>query len=776
MGKDSKDKKDKKDKKNKSPKDKKGYNFRKSTRQKKKYKQSSSSGDSDSSDSEWTPGCDESNDFDVLEYQKFIQKIFPSKNQKEKIRQMNKIDKMLNKRKKKKKNNKKIKEKEVEESDENIEETEEDNDSEEEIDEKQWEKTMKKTAKEIGEKYYADSTDDEEEYIIKYIIDEDNDQDTNEQIISNMEQPKFNIIFTVGGFEDDEDDDFGGPVTLEQLMNGYQFEEEEEEEKNEVIEKKVAPKDRVFFKNQRVFVQTPKMKKKEAGTIIDKVITKKKFNNKYKVKLDKGKTMPKVTNKFITLMDDEEVDYRESLKQMKELLKLKKTKGNKAMMKQLEKFATAQEKKDKEKKEKEIEAKKHKNQLTFRKLINGKKRINDFKFFRSLDLEKQEKIIDEIKKINEHSNTDTPHRIRLLESNLPTKYKTSALKKINMLSYMDPGSGEYYKIKQWVDNFMRVPFGINMKLPIKFTDGIDVCNKFMEDAKKTLDDCVYGLDDAKMQILQFVGQWITNPDAVGSAIAIKGPPGTGKTTLIKEGISKILQRPFAFLALGGATDSSFLEGHSYTYEGSQWGKVVDILIQCRCMNPVIFFDELDKISNTPKGEEITGILTHLTDTTQNTQFHDKYFSSVDFDLSKVLFIFSYNDESKINPILKDRMYRIHTDGYKTPQKLVIAKNYLIPKIEKNVNFKENEINVTDEVLTHIIDNYTENEKGVRNLKRCLEIIYTKLNLYRLMKPDTKLYGKEQSLKIEFPYTVKTEDIKILLKKGDYSSVPFGMYI
>ena len=218
-----------------------------------------------------------------------------------------------------------------------------------------------------------------------------------------------------------------------------------------------------------------------------------------------------------------------------------------------------------------MKQKKHKNQLTFRKLINGKKRVNDFKFFRSLDLEKQEKIINEIKKINEHSNTDTPHRIRLLESDLPTKYKTSALKKINMLSYM-VGSGEYYKIKQWVDNFMRVPFGINKKLPIKFSDGIDVCNKFMEDAKKTLDDCVYGLDDAKMQILQFVGQWITNPNAVGSAIAIKGPPGTGKTTLIKEGISKILQRPFAFLALGGATDSSFLEGHSYTYEGSQWGK------------------------------------------------------------------------------------------------------------------------------------------------------------------------------------------------------------
>ena len=201
----------------------------------------------------------------------------------------------------------------------------------------------------------------------------------------------------------------------------------------------------------------------------------------------------------------------------------------------------------------------------------------------------------------------------------------------------------------------------------------------MENAKNILDKAVYGMEDAKMQILQVLGQLISNPSSVGTAIALKGPPGTGKTTLIKEGVSKILERPFAFLALGGATDSSFLEGHSYTYEGSVWGKVVDILITSKCMNPIIYFDELDKISETPKGEEITGILTHLTDTTQNDKFHDKYFSNIDFNLSKILFIFSYNDEKKVNPILKDRMYRIETKGYDKKQKVIIARDYLIDK-------------------------------------------------------------------------------------------------
>ena len=247
---------------------------------------------------------------------------------------------------------------------------------------------------------------------------------------------------------------------------------------------------------------------------------------------------------------------------------------------------------------------------------------------------------------------------------------------MNTLEFMEPGSNEYYKLKQWVDTFMRIPFNKYSNLPLTINDGVEKCHDFMENAQKTLDDAVFGLNDAKMQIIQMLGQWITNPDAIGTAIAIKGPMGTGKTTLVKDGISKILGSEFAFIALGGATDSSILEGHSYTYEGSTWGKIVDILVQCKSMNPVIYFDELDKISNTPKGEEIASVLTHLTDTTQNNQFHDKYFSEIELDLSKCLFIFSYNEEEKVNPILKDRMYRISTKGYAVKEKKTIVEKYL----------------------------------------------------------------------------------------------------
>jgi ATP-dependent Lon protease len=402
--------------------------------------------------------------------------------------------------------------------------------------------------------------------------------------------------------------------------------------------------------------------------------------------------------------------------------------------------------------------------------------MNDFEFFKKMDTGDQEKIIHELEDINKISKIDKPYRLSIIERDIPPEMKACALKKLNMLRHMEPGGGEFYKIKNWVDTFMKIPFNTYKNMDVTADDGVDACHAFMENAKNTLDQAVYGLNDAKMQIMQMVGQWISNPAAVGTAIAIKGPMGTGKTTLVKEGISKILGREFAFIALGGATDSSFLEGHSYTYEGSTWGQIVEILMKCQSMNPVIYFDELDKISDTPKGEEIVGILTHLTDTSQNSEFQDKYFAEIKFDLSKCLFIFSYNDESRVNPILRDRMYRIHTDGYDAKQKMVIARDHLLPKIREQIKFVEDDVVIGDDALSYVIENYTHKEKGVRNLKRCLEIIYTKLNLYRLMKPGTNLFETEMSLNVSFPYTVTTEIIMKLLKRDTKVDLLNTLYI
>ena len=257
---------------------------------------------------------------------------------------------------------------------------------------------------------------------------------------------------------------------------------------------------------------------------------------------------------------------------------------------------------------------------------------------------------------------------------------------------------------------------------------------------------------------------------------------THNTTIVRDGISKILGREFAFITLGGATDSSFFDGFSYTYEGSKWGKIVQILLDSKSMNPVIYFDELDKISTTDRGQEITGLLTHLTDTSQNNQFHDKYFSEIDFDLSRCLFIFSYNEEALVNPILKDRMYIVETKGYSAKEKVIIAQKHLLPKIRQQVFFREDEVIVPNETIQYLVEKeeLTAKEEGVRNLKRCLEIVFKKLNLLRLMgsgnsEPETKsetksetmqIFGEEFKFKVEFPFTVKKEHIDALIKKRE----------
>lgn len=422
-----------------------------------------------------------------------------------------------------------------------------------------------------------------------------------------------------------------------------------------------------------------------------------------------------------------------------------------------------------------------KNAKKYYKMINGEdeKKTGEIEYFKKqLSNKEQLRVIKELKQINEHISIKKPYRLTLLDSNIPAKFKATVMQKVNMLRSMEVGDPEYFKLKTWVDGFMRIPFGVNKALSINIKDGIENCSSFMEQAKKTLDECVFGLDNAKMQIMQLIGQWITNPDALGTAIAIKGPPGTGKTSLVKEGISKILGREFTFIALGGTGDASFLEGHSYTYEGSMWGRIVQILMESKCMNPVIYFDELDKVSDTPRGEEIIGILTHLTDTSQNSEYHDKYFSEIHFDLSKCLFIFSYNDESKVNPILKDRMYRIMTKGYEAKEKVTISKNFLLPKIREQVAFKEDDIIIPDETLNFIIneENITKGEEGVRNLKRCLEIIHTKLNLFRLMKPDKNIFSKELDLSVSFPFTVTSEHVKKLIEFEPTSQSLLAMYI
>ena len=400
---------------------------------------------------------------------------------------------------------------------------------------------------------------------------------------------------------------------------------------------------------------------------------------------------------------------------------------------------------------------------------------SNMEYYHHLDKSKKEEIFNLTKEIYEYNGSNVPLRFKVIESEMDMKTKAIALENIDKMAEMDISTGEHSKMDHWVNGLMKIPFGKYNNIPINPDSDIKEKREFIQNTYKTLDKAIYGHKEAKTHMLQVIGKWMKNPGSGGNVLAIQGPMGNGKTTLVKEGISKVLNRPFHFIALGGASDSAYFDGHCYTYEGSHWGRIVQILQESKCMNPIIYFDELDKISDTTKGDEITHMLTHLTDPSQNSLFQDNYFPGVNLDLSKALFIFSYNDESKVNKILKDRMYVIHTKGFKTEEKIKICNEYLMPEIFNTFAFEREEIVFTDEIVKNIIEKYTEEEKGVRNLKRCIETIISKINIHVLSHGDNGLSFDLENLTL--PVTLTEKQVDILLKKdSSEDKPPYGMYL
>jgi ATP-dependent Lon protease len=396
-------------------------------------------------------------------------------------------------------------------------------------------------------------------------------------------------------------------------------------------------------------------------------------------------------------------------------------------------------------------------------------------YFHDLDKKKKKSYIKQMEKIYKIEESNIPLKFKVLDSKMSNETKSIAISNLDKISGMDASNGEYSKMNQWINGLIKIPFNENILLPVDHTKSENRQKKFIKKTSKSLNKAVYGHTEAKTHILQIIGKWIRNPGAGGNVLAIQGPMGNGKTTLIKNGVAKALKRPFTFVALGGASDSSYFDGHCYTYEGARWGRIVDILHQSKCMNPIICFDELDKVSDTAKGDEIINMLIHITDTSQNNTFQDNYFPGVNIDLSKVLFVFSFNDESKINRILKDRMQVIRTKGYEMKDKLEIAKNYLLPEIYSMYNYTDKDVVFTEDCLSYIIQNFTDSESGVRNLKRCLDNLVSLINLYNISKNDKKIVERTIE-EFQLPITLTTDIVDKLLKKEKGDKPPEHMYM
>jgi len=378
--------------------------------------------------------------------------------------------------------------------------------------------------------------------------------------------------------------------------------------------------------------------------------------------------------------------------------------------------------------------------------------------FKALKPDEQKRMLTALE--NRPKAKEQPVMFKILNMQTTPEIQSQLMSKYNNLQALDPSSGEYYKMRNWLEKATALPLGVRKQMPVKVDDGPDVCSAFMTRAKKCLDDAIFGQNEAKLQILQFIAGKITNPQANGMSLLLIGPPGIGKTSLIKQGIAKALDWPFQFISLGGDSDASTFNGHQMVYEGSHCGKIVNSLVAAKSMSMVLMFDELDKVSSTAKGEEIQNLLVHLTDSAQNMEFEDKYLSGIPLDMSQSMFVFSANDINKIDRVLLDRFTVIHLEGYGSKEKMEIAEKFLLPGALKQVNLAER-VGIPKDIVSHVLETYAKEEKGVRELKRCMEQIAQKLNMLRLFNsPDLPFYIKDFAL----PFILKKEHVDKFLKE------------
>lgn len=384
------------------------------------------------------------------------------------------------------------------------------------------------------------------------------------------------------------------------------------------------------------------------------------------------------------------------------------------------------------------------------------------------------------------TNVSDSYKQKILKSSMCFENKVIAYKNLQIMqTYEDTENSDYAKYKNWLDSLLSIPFGTLNKVPVNFgVSSQDEVRNYMKNIRDTLDKKLSFLEKPKDQIINVVTRMVRNSESNINAIGLYGPKGCGKSSIVAS-IAKALDRPYQMVSLGGESDASTLTGHGFTYIGSNPGRIIDVLRNSKTMNPIILFDELDKISETHQGKEIIGTLIHLTDSTTNNKYNlDKYFSGIEFDLSKVLFVFTYNDPTKIDKILSDRLYKIKIDNYTREEKIEITNKHLVNNVLKEMNFETQDITFSDDAIKHLVETSSKDE-GMRDIKTKITIIISRINNLLLTNEQDniiklgykKLYKHYKTL----PVIVPNEHIDIFLDESITDELknnkpPFGMYI
>lgn len=373
-------------------------------------------------------------------------------------------------------------------------------------------------------------------------------------------------------------------------------------------------------------------------------------------------------------------------------------------------------------------------------------------------------IKDEMERLKDMSCEDIDLKKQVLISmTMPDNIKKIAIAKIDE---MKSNNSEYYKYFQYVKCLIDYPWMTPNESDIfkSFGNNLDKSQTFLNEIMDGMNKLVYGHKECKDVIVELLAKWMSNPNSMGKAIGLCGPPGVGKT-LIAKGLGKVLNIPFSQINVGGLDDASVLSGHSITYSGAQYGLIVRKMCENGKSRCILFFDELDKACTRHGINEIYNTLIHATDPNTNGAFNDKYFQEVQFPLSNVLFIFSFNKREKVDKILLDRMEILNANAYSINDKINIVKEFLLKEILESFNLEQGSVTICDDTIMEIIEEYTF-EAGVRNLKRKLDTICSKMNVDRIYQrgpfKNRKTFSKSD------PIVIKMSDVHKYLSKPNMS--------
>ena len=312
------------------------------------------------------------------------------------------------------------------------------------------------------------------------------------------------------------------------------------------------------------------------------------------------------------------------------------------------------------------------------------------------------------------------------------------------------------KQQEWLDWALSLPYDKVVKYPVTREDTNLKRHEFLYDMRQKLDSTVHGMAEPKEEIMLEVMKRMMSTENVGKILVLQGAPGVGKTFLCRS-VSECVNIPFESIALGSCKDSSLLNGHDYTYVGSHPGMIARALRKMGCSNGILYLDELDKIGMTEKSKEVSSTLLSILDETQNSDFKDNYLTDLSLDLSKLFVIASVNDESLIDPILRNRCKIIKLPDPTVQDKVEIVKNHFIPMYMKQYSIGEDEFEMDDESIKYLMSK-VQKEPGVRELKRAVEHILSRFNMLRMTHVEEKSTKKRKvdtssSKKLVFSYSI-----------------------